>query len=85
VLAALKKKIDALQAKYPGIAFEDSPEKMRVTIPDGFRVGHEEHFAQVTERFLEYLKDPGAMPAWEKSNMLSKYYVTTRGVELSQR
>lgn len=85
LLGALKKKIETLQAKYPGIGFEDSPDNMRVTIPDRYRVGHEEHFAQVTERFLEYLKDPGAMPAWEKANMLSKYYVTTRGVELSQQ
>ena len=57
---------------------------MRVTIPDKYRVGHEDHFAQVTERFLEYLKNRRAMPAWEKANMSSKYYVTTRGVELSR-
>ena len=27
------------------------------TIPDAFRVGHEAHFAQVTARFLSYLRD----------------------------
>lgn len=84
VLAALKNKIETLQAQFPGIGIEDSSEHIRVTIPDRYRVGHEEHFAQVTDRFLEYLKDPEGMPAWEKANMLSKYYVTTRGVELSQ-
>ncbi len=47
-------------------------------------MGHEEHFGQVTDRFLEYVKNPGAMPSWEKANMLSKYYVTTKGVELSR-
>ena len=84
VLTALNRKIQTLQTRLPGVAIEDLGEQMRVTIPDGYRVGHEDHFAQVTERFLEYLKNRGAMPAWEKSNMLSKYYVTTKGVELSR-
>jgi predicted dehydrogenase len=84
VLAALKKKIETLQAKFPGLAVEDLGEQMRVTIPDRYRVGHEEHFAQVTDRFLEYVKNPRALPLWEKANMLSKYFVTTRGVELSR-
>ena len=84
VLTALRKKIETLQAKFPGVAVEDMGDQMRVTIPDKYRVGHEEHFAQVTDRFLEYLKNPGAMPSWEKANMLSKYYVTTKGVELSR-
>jgi hypothetical protein len=30
-------------------------------------------------QFLEYLKSPGKMPAWERPNMLAKYYVTTIG------
>jgi predicted dehydrogenase len=84
VLAALKGKVAALQAKFPGLAVEDLGEQARVTIPDKYRVGHEEHFAQVTGRFLEYIKNPGALPSWEKANMLAKYYVTTKGVELSR-
>ena len=84
VLAGLKKKIESLQAKFPGIGVEESGEQMRVTIPDKYRVGHEEHFAQVTERFLAYFENPAAMPGWEKANMLSKYYVTTKAVELSR-
>jgi hypothetical protein len=55
-----------------------------VTIPDLYRVGHEAHFAQVTNRFFEYLKQPETLPAWEKPNMLAKYYVSTKGVELSR-
>ena len=56
---------------------------MRVTIPDQYRVGHEAHFAQVTKQFFEYLKRPETFPAWENPNMLAKYYVTTKGVELA--
>lgn len=84
VVAALKNKAKMLQARFPGLAVEDIGDEMRVTIPDKYRVGHEEHFAQVTERFLEYINNPGAMPSWEKANMLSKYYVTTKGVEMSK-
>ena len=84
VLAALKKKIQALQASYPGVAIEESAEDLQVVIPERFRVGHEAHFAQVTNQFFDYLKAPGTTPAWEKSNMLVKYFVTTKGVEAAQ-
>jgi predicted dehydrogenase len=84
VLAGLRKKIEALQASYPGVAVEDSTEDMHVVIPNRFRVGHEAHFAQVTNQFFDYLKAPATMPSWEKSNMLVKYFVTTKGVEAAQ-
>jgi hypothetical protein len=31
------------------------------------------------------LKDPKTIPRWEKANMLAKYYVTTKGTELSRK
>jgi predicted dehydrogenase len=85
VHAALNKKIGALQSKYPGVGVEDLGEKFKVTIPDKYRDGHEAHFAEVTRRFLEYLRNPRAMPAWERPNMLAKYYTTTKGLELGYR
>ena len=84
VLSALRKKVESLQAKFPGLGIEELGEQMRLMIPEKYRVGHEEHFAQVTDRFLEYLTNPRALPSWEKANMLSKYYVTTKAVELSR-
>ncbi len=74
----------ALQATYPGIAIEDAGDDLRVSIPGALRVGHEAHFGQVTERFLGYLRDRSALPAWERPNMIAKYHVTTRGTELSR-
>ncbi len=85
VLAALKSKIDALQARLPGVAFEDKRKEILVTIPDKYRVGHEAHFAEVTNHFLSYLKNLESLPGWEKPNMLAKYYVTTKGLELSRQ
>jgi predicted dehydrogenase len=83
VLAALKKKIETLQTKFPGVGVEEIGGRVRITIPEKYRVGHEEHFGQVTERFLEYLRNPKALPSYEKPNLLAKYYVTTRALELS--
>jgi predicted dehydrogenase len=85
VLGAIERKIRALSSQYPGIATEDQGERVRVAIPDQYRVGHEAHFAQVTKQFFEYIEHPETIPAWEKPNMLAKYYVTTKGVDLSQK
>lgn len=79
VYAALNRTI-----RRPGLGIFQTPYEARITIPDHFREGHEAHFAQVTRRFFEYLRNPSSMPSWETPNMLAKYYVTTRGVELSR-
>jgi predicted dehydrogenase len=85
LFSALKKKLEALQTKYPGIGVEEKGGRLKVIVPDKFRDGHEAHFAEVTRRFLEYLRNPSAMPSWEKPNLLAKYYTTTKGLELSYR
>jgi hypothetical protein len=46
-------------------------------------VGHEAHFSQVTERFLDYLENKN-LPAWEVPNMITKYYVTTQALEMAK-
>jgi len=85
LLEAAQKRIAALASRYPGLAVEPSGDELHVVVPDAFRTGHEAHFAEVTRRFLEYLKDPAAMPRFEKANMLAKYLVTTSGTELSRQ
>jgi predicted dehydrogenase len=81
VFAALKRKVEVLQAAYPGVAIREEGGEARLIIPSRFRVGHEAHFAQVTNKFFDYLKAPQSQPAWEKANMLMKYFITTTGVE----
>jgi predicted dehydrogenase len=83
VLAAVQATLASLQDRYPGVAADVRGDEIHVTIPDAFRVGHEAHFAQVTNNFLGYLRNPDTLPSWERPNMLAKYYVTTKGVELS--
>jgi predicted dehydrogenase len=81
--SALRNKMQALQSRWPGLDIAETAAEARIVIPDHFRDGHEAHFAQVTRRFFEYLREPSSLPAWETPNMLAKYYVTTRGVELA--
>lgn len=84
VLAAAQAKIASLQGTYPGVTVEDRGTELHLAIPETFRVGHEAHFAQVTANFLNYVNTPGSIPAWERPNMLAKYFVTTTGTEMSR-
>ncbi len=81
ILEAVRKRL----AHYGDVNAEAIAETIRVNIPDRRRVGHEAHFAEVAKKFFEYLRNPASMPAWEKANMLAKYYVTTAGVDLSRQ
>ncbi len=82
---ALRQRLSALSAAYPGLSVELRGTELRVVIPEGLRTSHEQHFGQVARRFFELLKNPSRLPAWEKPNMLAKYWVTTRGTELSRK
>ena len=83
VRQALTEKVAELAKRYPGVEVEDRGAQARIVIPDRYRVGHEAHFAQVTNRFFGYLKHAERFPAWENPNMLAKYFVSTKGVEMS--
>jgi predicted dehydrogenase len=85
VFRALDRELQRMQTRWPGIAATRVGKEARVDIPATFRVGHEEHFAQVARQFFEYLRQPASMPEWERSYMLAKYYVTTKGVEMARR
>jgi predicted dehydrogenase len=74
---------ETLQAKYPGIALEKmSSGEYQVIVPDSYHNGHEAHFGQVTEKFLEYYQ-AGKMPAWEVPNMITKYYTNIQAREFA--
>jgi predicted dehydrogenase len=85
VLAAVRARVAALQKDFAGVTVEERGQEIHVAIPDTFRVGHEAHFAEVTREFLRMLRDRRALPAWERPNMLAKYFVSTKGTELSHQ
>lgn len=61
---------------------QDGNGRFKIIIPAKYRVSHEEHFGQVTSKFLEYLKS-GKLPEWEIQGMLTKYYTTTSALKLA--
>jgi hypothetical protein len=82
----LGKAIDEdLQKLYPGLQLEKIKSGYwKVNIPDKYKIGHEEHFGQVTEAFQKYLVD-GKLPAWEVPNMIAKYYTTTEALKKAKQ
>ena len=56
---------------------------LKIEVPKKYRVSHEEHFGQVTARFLQYLQD-GRLPEWEVPGMITKYYTTTSALKLAR-
>ncbi len=79
----LRRFIEEISDRYPGLALERLESGWQVSIPDRYRVGHEAHFGEVTSKYLGFLES-GSMPQWEITNMISKYYVTTRALEMAR-
>jgi predicted dehydrogenase len=81
---ALKKAVAELRSAYPGLALDRRQDRWHILMPDEHRIGHEAHFRKVTEKYLQYLAK-GKLPEWEVPNMIAKYYVTTRALQLAQQ
>jgi len=80
---ALQNSVTALVEKYPGIEIRKLENSWQVVVPKTYDVGHEAHFEQVTSRYLQYLTE-GKLPEWEVPNMITKYYITTKALEMAQ-
>lgn len=69
---------------YDSLTVEKSgANSLKINIPKKCRVSHEEHFAQVTSKYLEYLKE-GKLPDWEVPGMITKYYTTTSALKMAR-
>jgi type 1 glutamine amidotransferase/predicted dehydrogenase len=75
---------EALKTKYAGISLQKKDNEWLVEIPKNYRTGHEAHFGEVMERFLKYQK-VNNLPDWEVPNMLLKYYITTKALEMAKK
>lgn len=79
---------DELTATLSGLPWEGITAEMidpgywKVTIPDRYKIGHEAHFGQVTEKYIKYLKS-GKLPEWEVPNMIVKYYTTIEALKMA--
>ena len=82
--ASLKKAVAELQSRYPDLKLAEQGNCWHILIPDKYRAGHEAHFRNVTERYLQYLAK-GRLPEWEVPNMITKHYITTKALQLARR
>jgi predicted dehydrogenase len=80
--AAVKDGIKKLSSRYPGITLQEAEGGWRVEIPEKYKVGHEAHFAQVMERYLQFLRTH-QLPQWEEKGMLAKYYTSTKALQMA--
>ncbi|MBN2347862.1 MAG: oxidoreductase [Bacteroidales bacterium] len=81
--SSLIKNFSQIQKIYSGVELQKSENGWMVVIPEEYKKGHEAHFGQVMEKFLEYL-EKGNLPEWEIPNMIAKYYTTTLALELAK-
>lgn len=84
VLAAVGRRCQGWQGQFPGVTATDLGDRVHVEVPDHLRAGHEAHFASVVREFAYHFHNPRQVPAWEVSNLLTKYYLTTRATELAR-
>jgi predicted dehydrogenase len=80
----LERALRALDDRYSGLTAESTEFGWEIKIPDRYKEGHEEHFTRVTEQFLDHLA-AGVIPEWERANLLTKYFITTRAYEKSRK
>jgi hypothetical protein len=69
--------------KFPGVALRKAGKIFEVHVPDSYHNGHEAHFGQVLEKFLEY-REAGKLPEWEKAAMLTKYKLLMEALNYRQ-
>jgi predicted dehydrogenase len=81
---SLEKRLKLLSATYRNLSLRPNGDAIRIVIPQEDRTRGGGGFAQLVNRFLEYVRDPQTLPRWEKPNMLAKYYITTQAVDLAR-
>lgn len=83
-LSDLETKFAEITKSYPGIALQQlSDNAWKIVIPETYRNGHEAHFGQVTEKYLDFLHARN-MPEWEIPNMIAKYFTTTEALRVAR-
>lgn len=81
--AAVDEALAGLAQRWPGLTTRPAAGGVEVVIPTEYREGHEAHFARVTERYLADLVR-GRIADWERTNLLTKYWVTTRALAVAR-
>jgi predicted dehydrogenase len=80
---ALRQAIAKVATRYPGVGLSAEGDHHLIVVPDRYHNGHEAHFTQVTQNFLDYLR-AGKLPDWEVPNMITKYATIMQAYEMSR-
>ncbi len=80
--ASLTEAFKKISSKFNGVELYKSANGWSIKLPENLKEGHEAHFASVTGKFLQYLKNKD-IPSWEVPNMIAKYYTTTKALEIA--
>jgi predicted dehydrogenase len=80
---ALYRAIEGLKPDFLIEVIDLSDNRKELRIQPRLKSSHEDHFAFVADRFLDYLVS-GNMPEWEISNTLTKYYITTTALAMAR-
>lgn len=79
---ALQGAVDGLSSKYAGLGIELQKEgSYKVFFDPSINTTHEEHFGEVTQKYLGFITGEKEVPNWEIPNMLAKYYLTTKALD----
>ncbi len=81
--AVIGKVVADLQDRYPGLALVKTAKGWELNVSDKFSPDHEATFAKVTKKYLGFVQS-GAVPEWEVTNMLAKYYTTMKALEMAR-
>lgn len=80
---SLETAIARIATRHPGVTCRKQGSRWEIVIPDALRSNHEQHFCEVTEKFLGYLA-AGRLPAWEVPNMIVKYHTIMEAYKASR-
>ena len=73
----LERTLGSIQ-EFTGLKIEKQADSFKIIIPKSLYLAHEDHFSKVLKQFLTYRKE--GLPDWEKTFMLTKYYLTTHAL-----
>jgi len=63
---------------------EQSGEAFHVALTSAEREQDQNDFARLADCFLGYVRNPKTLPSWEIPNMIAKYCITTRSIQLAR-
>jgi predicted dehydrogenase len=82
---ALQQALSRWRPHHPGLYLREHPSSIEVVIPNSETSDSVSNFEQILIGFVNAFRNPRSIPAWEGSNRLARYYLTTRATEIAEK